>query len=61
MTRISTMQVEEILDDEDELRIAKHGSIEGAFVVMTRSNGDETMREIGNDIGELINELHGRL
>ena len=59
--KISTQQVEEILDDEDELRIAKHGSIEGAFVVMTRSNGDETLREIGNDIGELVDAIHGRL
>ena len=61
MTKISTMQIEEILDDEDEIRIAKHESIEGAFVVSTRSNGDETMREIGTDIGTLVDELHNRL
>ena len=61
MSRISTEQVIEILDEEDELIIAKHGSVDGVFVIRTRSNGDETMREIGNDLGELVNELHTRL
>lgn len=63
MSRISTGQIIEILDDGNVVCFRKHGEREGLFVaqVLNEQTGAIVDSEAGPDMGELVNELHTRL